>query len=137
VTNNARVPRRQSGIVQMWSRPDLLAKMRFWRCLRLLQWSRLCATVCRLAPQSHRGLVTSKTLRAKRKSLSLVFSVCSCARRTSNQYACGVDDAKNRAPVSALCKVQIPTSVSLWIHILGLRISVVIRIGVPMPQASP
>ena len=65
-------------MVRMLSRPDRLAKIRSRRCLRLLQWRRICATVCRLAPQSQRGLVTSGTLRAKRKSLSPIFSVRSC-----------------------------------------------------------
>jgi hypothetical protein len=69
------------GVFRMvWrlSCPDRLVKMRFWRFLRLLQWRRMCATVCRLAPQSQQGLVTSGTLRAKRKLLNLIFSVRSC-----------------------------------------------------------
>ncbi|KAF1923271.1 uncharacterized protein M421DRAFT_327630 [Didymella exigua CBS 183.55] len=65
-------------MARMLSRPDRLAKMRFRRFLRLLQWRRMWATVCRLAPQSQRGLLTSGTLRAKRKSLKPIFSVRSC-----------------------------------------------------------
>jgi hypothetical protein len=65
-------------MARMLSRPDRLAKKRFRRFLCLLQWRRMCATVCRLATQSQRGLVTSGTLRAKRKSLNPIFSVRSC-----------------------------------------------------------
>ena len=52
------------GVLRMariLSRPDRLAKMRFRRSLCLLQWRRMCVTVCRLAPQSQRGLVTFGT----------------------------------------------------------------------------
>src|SRR5690348_15955964 len=47
----------------------------------------MCATVCRLALQSQRGLVTSSTLRAKRKSLRPIFSVRSY---TSSALSCSV-----------------------------------------------
>ncbi|KAF1922308.1 uncharacterized protein M421DRAFT_78807, partial [Didymella exigua CBS 183.55] len=55
---------------------------------------RMCATVCRLAPQSQRGLVTSGTLRAKRKSLRPIFSVRSC---TSSALSCFVRPSWSRS----------------------------------------
>jgi hypothetical protein len=65
-------------IVLRQYRPDRLAKMRFRRSLYLLQRRRMWATVCRLSPQLHVGLVTVGTPRLKRKSLSPIFSVRSC-----------------------------------------------------------
>jgi hypothetical protein len=62
-------------------RPDTLAKMRFRRSSYLLQRRRMWATVCRLSPQLHVGLVTVGTPRLKRKSLSPIFSVRSCTSR--------------------------------------------------------
>jgi hypothetical protein len=81
-------------MVRMLSRLDRLAKMQFWRCLRLLQWRRMCATVCRLAPQSQRGLLTSGTLWAKRKSLNPIFLVRSC---TSSALSCLVSPSWSRS----------------------------------------
>lgn len=43
-----------------------------------VQWRRMWATVCRLAPQSQRGLMTGGTFVAKMKSLNPTFPVCSC-----------------------------------------------------------